>query len=96
MELRDAWRGIKQPAIKDPWVAKTLVNIDTRAKQNSSPWDNVRNPWIEKPAEATSNIVQAKLNDPYQINSLLDVLFNEAALQKEYKSKGLKARVQAV
>ena len=39
---------------------------------------------------------QVSLNDPYQINSILDVLFNTAGLKKAYGNASFKSRIYAV
>ena len=78
---------------------KTLQNIETTSKRFiadsmykgvSSIYDTTKvNPLESNP------IVLAKMDDSKQINSVLDIIFNEAALQKNYKSAGLKARFMA-
>lgn len=41
-------------------------------------------------------VVLAKYNDPKQINTVLDLIFNTAALETRYKSAGLGARFKAM
>lgn len=49
---------------------------------------------LKKPSG--DDIVQARINDPYQINTILDVLFNEAALQANYGDTSFKSRIKAI
>jgi hypothetical protein len=59
------------------------------------PQYNVYNqPNIVKPAEPEKSMM-ASWNDPYQINSLLDVLFNSAAIKRKYGDSSLASHLHA-
>ena len=79
-------------------VEKTQTD-DTRLVEQTS---NSR--LVEKPAsrltpinnQVDSDAVVSKLNDPYQLNTVLDAIFNTAGLKKTYGSASLATRFKAI